>query len=85
MPVISRFFGILIYMYWKDHAPPHFHAKYADQEITVEIKTGKVNGAMSRRGLRMVQEWRELHINELLDDWSRAENKKELNRIDPLE
>lgn len=85
MPIISRFFGILIYMYWKDHVPSHFHAKYADQEITVNIRTGEIEGRMSKRGLRLIQEWREQHIDELLDDWIRAENKKELNRIEPLE
>ena len=37
MPILSRFFGIVVYMYWRDHAPPHFHAKYQDQEITVDI------------------------------------------------
>lgn len=44
MPVISRFFGIVIYIYWREHAPPHFHAKYQDQEITMEIETGRVAG-----------------------------------------
>ena len=72
-------------MYWKDHAPPHFHAKYADQDITVNIHTGEIEGRMSKRGLNLILEWREQHIDELLDDWIRAENKKELNRIEPLE
>lgn len=85
MPILSRFFGIIIYMYWRDHRPPHFHAKYADDEIVVEIETGTVTGAMSKRAIALVQEWRELHRDELLDDWKRAEEKKSLNRIDPLE
>lgn len=85
MPIISRFFGIIIYMYWRDHAPPHFHAKYGDDEIIVEIKSGAVTGEMSKRGLALVQEWRELHKNELLENWRLAEQKKELKRIDPLE
>ena len=46
MPVISRFFGVVIYMYWRDHVPPHFHAKYQDQEVTVTIETGDVTGQM---------------------------------------
>ena len=50
VPVISRFFGIVIYMYWKDHAPPHFHAKYGDDEIVVGIKTGYVSGNISKSG-----------------------------------
>jgi hypothetical protein len=85
MPVISRFFGIIIYMYWKDHAPPHFHAKYGDQEVVIDIRTGEVTGNTSKRALRLIEEWRKIHQDELLEDWIRAENKKELNRIDPLE
>ena len=85
MPIISRFFGIVIYMYWKDHAPPHFHAKYGDDEIVLEIKSGKVSGSMSNRAIKMIQEWRELRKDELLKDWELAEQKKALLAIDPLE
>ena len=45
MPIISRFLGILISMYWNDHAPPHFHARYGEYEITVDILTGVVSRA----------------------------------------
>ena len=85
MPIISRFFGIIIYMYWRDHAPPHFHAKYGGQEITVEIESGIITGKMSKRAIAMIQEWRESHMDELITDWKLAEEKKTLNRIDPLE
>ena len=85
MPIISRFFGIVIYMYWKDHAPPHFHAKYGDDEIVVEIGTGNVSGYMSNRAIKLIQEWRQLHKDELLKDWKLAEQKKALSAIDPLE
>ncbi|MFH1742205.1 MAG: DUF4160 domain-containing protein [bacterium] len=85
MPIISRFFGILIYMHWRDHAPPHFHAKYGDDEIFVEIETGNVTGRMSSRALSLVQEWREIHKKELLENWRLAEQKKVLNKITPLE
>ncbi len=85
MPVISRFFGIVVYLYWRDHAPPHFHARYQDEEATVEIETGIVAGHLNPRALRMVQEWRELHMAELLEDWSLAERQRRLNRIEPLE
>ena len=85
MPIISRFFGIIIYMYWRDHAPPHFHAKYGDQEITVEIESGIVTGNMSKRAKKMIQEWRENHKEELLTDWTLAEKRKTLNRIEPLD
>ena len=55
VPVISRFFGIVVFMYWKDHAPPHFHAKYGGDEIVVEIRTGEVSGNMSNWAIKMIQ------------------------------
>lgn len=85
MPVISRFFGVVIAMYWRDHAPPHFHAKYGDDEVTVNIQTGEVTGTMSKRALAMVDEWRLLHLDELLEDWELAAARRSLRRIDPLE
>lgn len=66
MPEISRFFGIIIYMYAADHAPPHFHAKYGDDEAVIDIASGEVlKGYLSRRTLRLVQDWAELHQLEL--------------------
>ncbi|HOK67804.1 MAG TPA: DUF4160 domain-containing protein [Anaerohalosphaeraceae bacterium] len=85
MPIISRFFGILIYMYWRDHSPPHFHARYQDDEVVVEIETGQVNGRMSVRALALIEEWRRLHVQELLENWRLAEQNRELRRIEPLE
>jgi hypothetical protein len=85
MPIISRFFGILIFMFWREHVPPHFHAKYGDDEVTVEIETGKTNGYISKRALNLIQEWRVQHKNELLEDWALATQRQELNRIPPLE
>ena len=64
MPVISRFFGIVIFMFWREHRPPHFHAKYGEKEIVVEIISGKVNGKMSKRALTLIQDWRKLHKKE---------------------
>ncbi len=85
MPIISRFYGIVVYMLWGDHAPPHFHAKYQDDEVSIEILTGKVTGSMSKRALRMLEEWRQLHKNELINDWELAESRKKLLNIAPLE
>ena len=85
MPVISRFFGIVIYMYWKDHSPPHFHAKYQDQEITMDINTGKVSGYLGKRAARLVNEWRKKYKRELLEDWELARSRRLLKNIDPLE
>jgi hypothetical protein len=85
MPEISRFLGIIIAMYYRDHAPPHFHAIYGEFEVTVEIGSGTVNGQMPRRALAHVQEWRELHRQELLDTWALARASRPLPRIEPLE
>ena len=85
MPEICRFLGIIIRMYYRDHAPPHFHAEYGEYEIIVEITTGIVSGKCPRRALNAVLEWYELHKEELLEDWKLAEQRKPLNLIEPLE
>jgi hypothetical protein len=86
MPVVSRFFGIAIVFYWEDHVPPHFHAKYSGDEAMIDIRTGEVlRGALSSRALSLVEEWRKLHIAELLEDWQRASQRKPLAYIAPLE
>jgi hypothetical protein len=85
MPEISRFLGIIIAMYYKDHLPPHFHAIYGEYEITVEIESGVINGRFPRRALRLVLEWLELHKDELLVNWQFVEEKKPLKKIAPLE
>lgn len=85
MPIISRFFGIMIYMYWREHSPAHFHAKYQDWEISVDVESGIVKGQMGKKAISLIQEWRVLHQEELMRDWDLAMNKKELHHIEPLE
>ena len=85
MPELSRFLGIVIYMYYRDHGPAHFHAEYGDYTITVEINSGIVEGKFPRRALNAVLEWYALHKDELLKDWELAINRKPLNKIEPLE
>jgi hypothetical protein len=85
LPIISRFFGVVIYMYWKDHAPAHFHAKYQGEEAVIEIETGKVEGRINARALGMVQEWRQIHRVQLIENWTLAEQKRILRQIKPLE
>ena len=85
MPEISRFLGIVIAMYYRDHAPPHFHAVYGEYEATISIATGEVNGELPKRALAHVQEWRTLHREELMSTWTLARASKPLPRIDPLE
>lgn len=85
MPIISQFFGITIYMFWKDHMPAHFHAKYGGEEITMDIETGAIRGSMTKRAISMIDEWRKTHIDELRQDWKLAMNKAALNEIQPLD
>lgn len=85
MPTISKFLGIIISMYWDDHAPPHFHAKYGKYEMTVEIDTGVVEGKFPKRALRHVLEWHELHQHELRKDWELCEQHEAPEPIEPLE
>ncbi len=85
MPEISRFLGIIIRMYYREHAPPHFHAEYGGYEISVEIKSGIVTGRFPKRALGAVMEWHDLHKEELMEDWKLAEQLEPLNKIEPLE
>ena len=84
MPEICRFYGLIIFMNYNEHSPPHFHVRYQDQEITVEIQTGTVEGKMSKHGLRMIFEWYEQHLDELQMNWDLARERKPLQRIAPL-
>lgn len=85
MPIVSRFYGIVVFIFWRDHSPPHFHARYGEHEIIVEIETGAITGTMPGRATSMVQQWRELHKDELMENWRLAEQKKPLRHIEPLE
>ena len=85
MPELSRFLGIIIAMYYRDHEPGHFHAYYGRYEITVNVATGAVTGHFPRRALRHVLEWYELHRQELIDNWDSARRREPLRAIEPLE
>ncbi|MCG8467346.1 MAG: DUF4160 domain-containing protein [Gemmatimonadetes bacterium] len=84
MPIISRFYGIVITMYYNDHAPPHFHARYGEYTIVVEIESGLVRGEMPRRALRLVLEWADRHQHELMENWARARRRVPLEVVPPL-
>ena len=85
MPRISAFYGIVIVMYFGDHVPPHFHARYGDHEAQVLIATGEVlHGSLPRRALKLVQEWAELHRDDLIHDWELARREQPLDSIAPL-
>jgi hypothetical protein len=86
MPEISRFFGIVIYMYLKDHFPPHFHAKYGEHEAMFSIETGEIfQGDIPKTQKRLVQAWVELHREELIKNFELLQNENaEFFKIDPL-
>jgi hypothetical protein len=86
MPEVSRFFGIVIGMYFNDHQPAHFHASYGDHEALIEIETLAVyRGRLPRRALALVLEWAALRRDELRRDWALARDGRPLHRIAPLD
>jgi hypothetical protein len=85
MPEISRFLGIIVAMFYQNHVPPHFHAKYGEFEVTVAIETGVVTGQFPTRALGHVLEWYKLHKIELAENWNLAKERKQLKSIAPLE
>ena len=88
MPRICEFFGIVIYMYWFDndkHKKPHFHAKYGEYEIAVELDTWNIKGNFPKRGIALVLEWAQFHHQELLENWKRMQSHSEMLKIEPLE
>ena len=85
MPELSRFYGLVIKMYFADHAPPHFHAEYAEFEARIAIETLAVlSGNLPARAMGLVIEWATLHRQELQVQWQRASELQQLSRIDPL-
>lgn len=85
MPEICRFYGILIAMFYDDHNPPHFHARYAKDWAAIEINSLRVlDGRFPSRALGLVIEWASQHQEELLRDWELAKNNKPLEKIAPL-
>ena len=86
MPIISRFFGIIIRMFFKEHAPPHFHAEYGEYRVVIDIRTLAVaEGSLPRRATELVLDWAELHQSELLQDWDLCQQHQQPAEITPLE
>jgi hypothetical protein len=86
MPVISRFFGIIIRMFFNEHAPPHFHVEYAEHRAIVNIHTLEViEGKLPRRAQELVIDWAELHQAELMSDWDLCQQHQLPKEIAPLE
>ena len=86
MPEISRFYGIVISMYYDDHNPPHFHARYGGDRAAVEISSLRVlEGKLPPRVLGLVVEWASQHQSELMDNWNEAQNDRPPRRIPALQ
>ncbi|MGZ3514768.1 MAG: DUF4160 domain-containing protein [Thermodesulfobacteriota bacterium] len=85
MPEISRFYGIIIAMFYDDHNPPHFHARYGKDRVAIEISSLRVlEGDILPRALGLVMEWASQHQKELLDDWELARKNRPPKKIAPL-
>lgn len=85
MPEICRFYGIVIKMFFNDHAPPHLHAEYGSFEALVEIDAlAIIAGTLPPRALGLVMEWAALHQKELLVSWQNAREQKTPAKIEPL-
>jgi len=86
MPEISRFFGIIIRMYFGEHMPPHFHAEYGEHKASIDIQAlAVIGGQLPPRALGMVIEWGSQYRRELFELWERAANQQPLHRLSPLE
>ena len=85
MPELSRFYGIVIKMYFDDHDPPHFHAAYAEDQAVIGIETlAVIAGRLPARALGLVAEWAALHQDELRQAWRKAKSLESVNKIAPL-
>jgi hypothetical protein len=81
MPEISRFLGIVILMYFDEHNPPHFHVRYNENRATMDIKSlNIIVGTLPGRVRGLVEEWAEMHREELLRMWE----TKEFRQVQPL-
>lgn len=88
MPELSRFFGIIIRMYWEANAPhhtPHFHAYYQENVAVFSLNPIELlAGELPKRQQRLIEAWAELHQAELLADWELLQSGRKPNPIDPL-
>jgi hypothetical protein len=86
MPSISTFYGIIIWMFYADHQPPHFHVEYGEHKAIVMINTLELTaGGLPRRALSLVLEWAAIHRAELIANWELCRQKQKPHKIPPLE
>jgi hypothetical protein len=86
MPVVSRFYGIVIAMCFGDHPPPHVHARHGGSKGRIAIGTGlPLDGDLPPRTLRLIRRWCALRRPELEQNWTRVEHDLPLLPVEPLE
>jgi hypothetical protein len=85
MPEISRFYGIVITLNYNDHSPPHFHARYGEDQATMTVDGRVLAGRLPPRALALVRTWAIDHRSELLADWELARAQLPLVPIAPLD
>jgi hypothetical protein len=85
MPRISSFFGIIIWMYYDEHNPPHIHVEYQGNRVVVDFQGNIMKGDLnSRTAVRLIRDWIDLHVQELCKNWERARTGQTLEEIEPL-
>ena len=86
MPELSRFYGIIIRMYFGDHNPPHFHVEYSGHLAEIDIRTLEIiAGKLPKRAYNLVLEWATEHRTELLENWNLTRNMEPPFKIEPLD
>jgi hypothetical protein len=86
MPEISRFFGIIIRMFYDDHNPQHFHVEFHGKKAIFDFQGNILRGSLkSKTATKLVREWADLHQFELAEDWQLSQEGKEIKKIDPLD
>jgi len=85
MPIISKFFGIAIRLFYDEHNPPHLHAEYQRKKSVFDFQGNIIRGSLfSKTATRLIREWIDLHSAELEADWKLAKAGKQIRKIDPL-
>lgn len=85
MPEISRFYGIVVRMFFNDHMPPHFHAEYGGDDVVIAIgNLAAISGRLPPRAMGLLTEWATLHQAELYAQWEHVSRQETPSKIDPL-
>lgn len=86
MPIISKFFGIIIRMFYDEHNPPHFHAEYQGNKAVFDLNGNMLKGDLkSKTARKLVREWVDLYSDEIAKNWELSIKGQELRKIDPLD